>query len=642
MKLEAWQRFVLQHGWKAWKHELAAVLGRSEPEVLRVRDTGACSRPRNGKIKRFAELFALWHGRAPRDEEWPRPRKNGGKGTYEWHAPELALLASLVGRMSSEEIAGILTERLRKVTGDRRARRTRISVLIAQNHQLGLVTTDVIGGLTIAQAGRDAGSRAVIYQAIRLKQLRPFRVGRLWVIPREAWEAWKKSRVFPPKGYVQLSSIRKALSIHSDKLPEFAKKGLIPTAVRCNPYGFNIHSTKFGTWFVDPKVARKLVADRRAGRPMPWHGQPDAGNLKVTWRRLQARRHPTSCATCGEIWGSKGAPTSYADYLVRYPPLALGAKRHLTKVWSPGLTRAEVARHCGVGVSRVIRAVENGVLLATRRGRRLYVSRTHATQWRERKCPSGDGDHSWISLANAAKQYLFTLRELRAFIRAGKLRSQVGEFGAQRGVVYVPRHQVGELRRSIGFSEEEAARRVGVSIERLRVLLKGCQWRDAAGIPLATVRSMQQRYESEHGYTIEQAAEKLRVPVAWVEDRIVDGTIRILRNKWDRRRRYVSGPMYQRLLEFRRHPQKRERMNSEWLPQGAAATDAGVSNGTIIKWAVAGDIRRRRSRLGWRYHRRSVRARARRYWRRPKFLRAVPPSWLRPHPSQLQQKGFTE
>jgi hypothetical protein len=126
------------------------------------------------KVKRFAELFALWHGRPPRDDEWPAPRKNGGKGTYEWQAPELALLASLVGRMGKRrDRRRILTEA--PAQGHRRSpRRTHAHrVQIAINHQLGLQTTDVVGGITIAEAGRETGARNGLDQAIRTKALRP-------------------------------------------------------------------------------------------------------------------------------------------------------------------------------------------------------------------------------------------------------------------------------------------------------------------------------------------------------------------------------------------------------------------------------------------------------------------------------------
>jgi hypothetical protein len=450
------------------------------------------------------------------------------------------------------------------------------------------------------------------------------------VIPRERWEAWKKTRVFPPKGYVQLTTIKRALGIRSDKLPEWARLGYIPTAVRCNPFGLGIHSTKFGTWFVDAKVARKLVADRRAGRPMPWWGKPEPCNLRVTWKLLQKRRHPASCKTCAQIWGPKGSPRTYDDYAVRYPPIAHGAKRHLTRKWNPGLSPDEVAKHCGRSVSAVIAAIHNGMIEATRTGWRYYVTRTDATRWKARRCPMGGNYKSWISLATARKQYSFTLTQLRTFIAGGQLRSKVGTDGAMRGITYVARNQCAQLRARIGFTEAETAKRAGVSIARVRTLLKGVDWRGAEGIPLETVQAVIKRLESREGYTIEEAAARLRTSVQWIHERKLDGTIRLSRAKWDRRRLHITKPMFRRLKEALRKPVRHERFGPDWLLLSKAANEAGVAAATILPWTEDGELDRRRSLQGWRYQRKAVRARARRYWKSVRFHRAVPPDWLRP------------
>jgi len=621
----AWQRFVLAHGWHARGHVLAAVLGQPVADVEHVRRTRACTRLKTGK--RFAELFSLWHGRAPNDVDWPTPWK-GAAGVYEWQAPELALLASLVGRMGGAEISRILTTRLRLRTGDRRAKRSRNSVFVGMQ-RLGLQSTDTVGGITLEKAAKETGAYYNIWNAIKRGELRAFRVGRLWVIPHEAWESWKASRVFPPKGYVQLSTLKRPLGIRSDKLSEWARMGYVPSALRCNPFGTRAKLTKFGTWYIDAKVAKRLVADRRAGRPMPWWGKPEPYNLKVTWKLLQERLHPSTCRTCAQIWGPRGAPVTYQDYVMRYPPLAFGAKRHLTMIWSPGLTLTEVARHTGASVSTVKRAIDKGMLEAARAGRSLYVTKTDATRWKARKCPIGGNEKSWITLETARTQYLFTLTELRQFIAAGKLRSKVGTNGPMRGLTYVPRHQCAKLRETIGFSEGEAARRVGVSVHRLRTLLKGVDWRGADGIPLDTVHAVARRvYSQDEGYTLEQAAAKLGTTVAWIHERKLDGTIRIQRAKFDRRRIYVTAPMFERLKLAKAKPAKRERFTSAWLFLTQAANDAGVSTGSILKWVAAGELVRRHSYLGWRYFRKSLRARARRYWETVRYHRAVPPDWL--------------
>src|SRR3546814_6703713 len=90
---------------------------------------------------------------------------------YEWQSPELALLASLVGQLGLKDIATTLTQRLRKITGDDDAQRTHLAV---QNWitRLGLQASDVLGGITVSDAGREIGSVAIVQHAIRQKHLR--------------------------------------------------------------------------------------------------------------------------------------------------------------------------------------------------------------------------------------------------------------------------------------------------------------------------------------------------------------------------------------------------------------------------------------------------------------------------------------
>ena len=282
---EGWQRFVIDYGHGASGSDLAAVLQRPIADIVRIRATGASSKSRCRKG--FADLFRLRHGREPSDDEWPLPRKQGGRGSYEWQGPELALLATLVGRLSKEEIAQVLTQRLRDVTGDPTAVRNPTAVQVAIN-RIGMQSSDVLSGITTAEAGREIGSPAIVNQAIHKGDIRAVRVGRLWVIPYETWKTWKSKRIFPPTGYVPLAKLKGPLSIRSDKLSEFARLGYVPTAIRCNPYGAG-PSTQFGTWYLDGGVANRLIADRRAGQPMPWHGKPLTGNLRATYELWQDR-----------------------------------------------------------------------------------------------------------------------------------------------------------------------------------------------------------------------------------------------------------------------------------------------------------------------------------------------------------------
>lgn len=304
----------------------------------------------------------------------------------------------------------------------------------------------------------------------------------------------------------------------------------------------------------------------------------------------------------------------FEDYVARYPALAHGAKRHLTLSWSPGLTVAEVAAQAGRSLAHVRRAIDNGVLAASPMDGRLRATRTDATRWIARGCPSGDGEKSWIAVETACRQYLFTPRELQRHIAEGRLRHKVGTAGAMRGTVYVLRQQCAQLRETLGFTEEAAARRVGVSVERLRVLLDGLTWRRADGIPLATVQAAIKRRESQEGHTLDEAAALLGVPLAWVKARKRDGTVRVSQARWDRRRQYLSAPMLERLREALHRPAAQAGLlGEEWLRLGEAALEAGVSPTTLQHWAQDGELARREVPSGSRYHREAVRARARRY-----------------------------
>lgn len=625
-----WQAFVLEHGFGARATDLAHVVGQPLEAIDALRSSRAGARTGHGTpVLGFADLFSRFHGRAPSDADWPMPRRSRA-GAYEWLPPEVALLATLVGTMGVPEMAAILSERLRQLTGDPNAHRSRHAVQ-SRIAVIGLQTSDVVGGLTTREAAQEIGSYAIVHQAIRAGQIKARRVGRQWVIPYDAWSAWKQGRVFPPKGFVPLASLREPLGIRSDsKLPEFAAAGHIPTAIRCTPCGADrAATTRFGTWYVDAKVARKLVADRRAGRPMPWHGQPNAHNLQVTWRLYAERRHPESCETCRQIWGQAGAPRSYDDYVTRYPPLAHGAKRHLTMPWSPGVSLKDLAAETGRSLSHIHRAIETGQLQATQQGRARYVSRSDATRWKERGCPTGDRSTSWISFATAGKQHDFSPAELRELIAAGKLPTKVIDNGPCRGETFVGRHACAVLREQLGYSEAQAARKAGVSVARLRSLLEGADWRGSDRIPLATVQAVIKRLESREGYTVAEAAKVLRTTEDWVEERIKDGTVRVSRAKWDRRRRYLSQPMLERLRQAKRAPSRaREKLSSDWFLLTAAAVLAGVSTTTMIRWGEAGEVETRLGSRGTCYHQQSIKARARAYWASSRYKRPALPAWL--------------
>lgn len=623
--MEAWVKFVIERGWRVPAHELAQILGQAKADIEAIRTRGACRR-RNQRLP-YAELFSAWHGRAPTDTDWPPPLRIGGG--YAWDGPELALLATLAGQMAVAEIAAVLTTRLRTRSGDAQAERT-LDAVRGRLNKIGLqASQDLIGGVTPAQAGREIEAPHVVHQAIRNRELRTRPVGGNLVIPHAEWVRWKASRSEVPKGYVKLASIRDALAIRSDKLSEFARDGLVPGAIQCKLYGRRERQSRQGCWYIPKALARTLVRDRRAGRPMPWHGKPNLTNLRVTYRLWRERRHPGHCETCSKLWGPKGAPRTFEDYLERYPPLAHGAKRHLTREWNPGFTVAELAAQTGRSRSDIQRAIDNGALLATREKGRLYISRSESARWRARRFPNGSGEKSWISIDTAVRQHGFSERELRSLAKQGTLAMKVGTEGAMRGISYVARHQCAQLRAKLGFTEAQAARRAGVSIPRLRALLKGVDWRGTGAIPLDTVHAVIRRMQSRTGRTIEEAAKALRTSTEWILEQKRLGTIKVSRAPWDQRRTYISDPMFERLRQARAAGNQRT-ANPEGLGLSEAALEAGVSQATVQTWGNRGEVDRHATTRGWRYQRRSLRVRARRYWTHEvRYHRAVPPAWLR-------------
>lgn len=625
--MTTWQAFVIAHGFKARLDDLAFIVGQPAAAITRLRHSG-CRRRRHGLS--FPELFTLWHGRSPVETDWPAPRKFHAHGQYEWQPSEQAVLASLIGRVGPEEIATTLTTRLRERTGDPTAVRTRISVIVAAN-KMGMTTHDVVGGKTVAQAARELGTRSILDHYIRHGKMRVVRVGRLNVIPHSELERFRAQRVYPPQGYVRLTTLRQPLGIRSDsKLPEYAVAGHIPTAIRCNPTGTRERSTQYGTWYIHPAVAKKLIADRRAGRPMPWWGQLNVDNAKRTYALWRKRQHPSECRECQVIWGG-APPATFEEYCERYPAIAHGAKRHMTMPFKVGLSRQACADKCGVSIHTVQRAIDNGMLRSRRFRGRVRISESDAALWKGRRCPQGLSRFSWLAIPTACKYYGFTRRELLAHVRRRRLKVRIGENGPQRNVRLVAKQQIRELRDELGFSEREAARRIGVSVARLRVLLRALEWRGPAqGIPLEVLNNARQRLYSKSGSSIAEAARAVGKSIAWVEARIQDGTVRVLRTWWNKERRYLSAPMLRRLrVAATSGAVPRRRLNSEWLLVSDAATLAGVCSGTIQRYAAGQVIQRRRAPKGFMYHRRSVMAWARAYWQHPRYKRTdQKPAWL--------------
>jgi hypothetical protein len=336
-----WQQFVLEHGWYAHKEDLARVLEQPADAIeafRRHQAKGACKR--RPRALDFGELFALWHGRPPAEEEWPAPRQRGNR-PYDWLQPELTLLAKLMGTMSVDDIATFLTTRLQQLTGDATAIRNRNSIQVQVN-RIGLQTSDFVGGMTTTTAGKRVGSLAVVQQAIHSKKLRTFRIGKRHVIPFDEFDRWMATRETPPDGWVTLSSLRVPLGISSDsKLPEYAALGYIPHVRQVQGI-----SCARGVWYIAPEQAQQILEDASAGRPMPWHGKPLLGNQESMWKKWQLRKHRW-CRTCTGIW--KGhVPKTFEDFCAQYGTLTVGQKRHLTIDRSKPRTTAASRPHGSV------------------------------------------------------------------------------------------------------------------------------------------------------------------------------------------------------------------------------------------------------------------------------------------------------
>lgn len=622
----AWKRFVLVDGAGARNSVLAHILHRTVAEIEVVKRVGSGGK-RGWRAGDFDALFEKWNGRPPRDEEWPVPRFYKTRRSYEWQAPEVAVLATLVGQMSVTDIAQALTARLQSITGDASATRDRMAV---QNQvaRMGLMSSDLLGGIAAPDAAREVGSYQLVHQAIRRGDLMARKIGDRLLIGHKSWAAWKAKIQAPPEGYVQLSTLKGPLSIASDKLSEFSRLGYVPNAVQFKPFGTKgMHTTQFGSWYVPQATAEQLIADRREGRPMPWHGKPLLDNLKVTFRLWQERKHPKDCETCAQIWGNAGAPGSFDEYMQRYPALAHGAKRHLTMVWSPGMSVSELAQRSLRSESHVRRAIENGALAGSVIDGMQRITRTDAARWIARKCPTGDAQKSWLSFESAEKQYLLSEADLLDLCGRGVFKLKVGTNGPMRGVRYVLRQQCVQYREKVGFSQAEAAAKAKVTVPQLLELLQGVDWRGAKGIPLLTVQAVIKRIQSQEGYTVERASVELGAQPQWIEDRIADGTVTVKRNKWDDRL-YLTEPMMARLRDALVKPRPRGRLDANWIRLSDAGQLAGVSTATLIRWGEAGDVRRSQEPNGMHYHQDDVRARARLYWKSSRYRRAKLPAWL--------------
>lgn len=621
----SWQRFVLTDGCRAFQRDLSIVLGVPEDEIRRFRHgqgATASSRARPA----FEDVFEAWHGRSPRDEEWPVPRVRVN-GHYEWLGNEVSLLLSMVGSFGVDDISEMLTTRLRNLTGDPAASRTVHSVQ-NQINKHGMTLGDVSGGVTVHDAGLQVGSESTVRSLIQTGALPTFRAGRRLVIPHAAWKRFLENRGTIPDDHVRLADLRAPLGVRSNKLSEFARLNLIPGALRIRADGVGMPNTRHGTWFVPRDLADRLVADRRAGLPMPWHGAALPDNLKSTWHKWQARKHSASCSRCGEIWGEYGAPATLEAFCRRYPLLGPDEKRHLTKIEYDGMTIARVADVAGLSRSSVERAIQDGYLAAVTVPGGKRVTREQFDAWR-----SGRGRRSrseeWMTREDAMRVFAFSEKEMALWIAAMRISTS---FTDRRTLV--SKADCHDVRRETGYSFDEALACLCARGSALMREIKALHLDPEQPIPaevIENIRATRRKTSVASYYSFGEAALALGVDVAWVEARRDDGTIVVRKSPAAGGDTVITGRMLARMRRVLDGIDTRKVVplsRPGWSRLAAAAMLAGVSIGTIQNWNKDGRLVFEDRPMGRYYEDQSVKAVARKYWASARHVRRQPPGWL--------------
>lgn len=600
-----WQTFVVTYGYDADGHELGAAVGQSVDAIERVRVGGKCQ---HGPRREFSELFTLWHGYAPTEADWPPPRRFGD--TYEWQAPELAIVASLVGRSSTRQIAAVLTARLRRVTGDPAACRPAARVIAAMQ-KVGLSTHDLLGGLSTTDAAvRAHTSTNLIYQEIRRGKLKTFRVGHRLVIPVAALDAWKASRLpEPPKGWIKLWDIRHQLGFSGvgEGLSWKARKGLIPQALFCA--GFR--------WWIPPAVAHDLLRRKKLGLAMPWRGHVEPTTARRSFELWQSRRH-AHCAECAAIWNTVGGePRTFEVFYPRWMQIPEDRKRHLTA--PDGLSATRAADLYGFERHTLTLAIANGIVPATRVGAKYVITRADLQRWLKRRT-----SHQPLTLLHAASRAGIPLSAVRAAIRRGEVKT-VRRHDGRPGL---HAREVMRLRVSRGgLSVSEAATRCEVSVPTFLKDAQAHGWIKGQTITVAFVRHLAKRRNAGWQLTFEAAAQRLGVSLDWIERAIEQGHLAILRGV-DARRRLVGR---KRVDALRRTglPILTERVETEgWLLLTQTRALAGVSVTTVLRWKTLGWLTTKPAHRGVYFSDTSLRAAARRHWAAKRYRFKQAPAWL--------------
>jgi len=484
--------------------------------------------------------------------------------------------------------------------------------------------------LTLAEAGREIGSHAEVQHAVRHGVLRAREVGHNKFVSRADWEAWKATRQPPNPADVRLADLSVQLGIQADRLNEYARKGLIPGAVRRKRFlKPGSDPTKFGTWYLPRETADQLLANRATGATQPWQPGLQVEYADSVYDRWLEARHPASCEACAAIWGDAGPPKEKAEFVSRYAPLGKGAKFHLVRKWTPGLTVPALARKTGFSHVTIRRAINTGALQTINDGPKRRISDASAEACINQHSTLGAGADGWISLETAARQYHFTVSELEAHIAERTLRWRTSESRDKRELIQVRRGAVLKLRQRLGFSETHAAKLAKVTVAQLRAMLATVGERPPGAITIADLRLIIKKMRSRQGATLKEAAEELDRSVAWVKARLADGTATAIASPWAKGQLILTAANMSKLRAALVDTKGESAQGAEWLSGEKASLLAGVSKVTLGRWAEANLVMREYAGRGWRYHRASVMAQAEAYWATatPRW-RSMCPGWI--------------
>lgn len=625
---EKWQEFVFCNGAGVHARLLGLVTGVPEADVLRFRSVnGRAPGVRVGK-RSFSQLFKLWHGRSPEPHEWPVPQFLPRRRAYEWLEPEVEYVASLVGAFGPSDIASMLTDRLRKLTGDPTASRTLNAVHCVVN-RLGLVTGDVQGGVTISDAGRAIGSVSLVRNLVDTKRLPSFKVGRLQVIPHDAWRHFLETRAAVPEGYVKLASCRRALAIRSDKLAEFAGLGLVPGAIQVRLSGGGGESNRGGAWYIPADLAEKLIEDRHAGRKMPWSGGVYPANIKQVWKKWSDRRHSEKCISCRDIWGAAGAPQTFDDFSARYPSLSMFAKRHITRIEFEGITIAEAVKQVGVSRPLMEKAIADGRVASIQVPGGVRVLPESLANWHDNRRKNAFRAGDWMTVADACWTFGFEEDEIEVWIAGLRITTAVIS-----GNRVVSRRDCVALREECGYTLKAA---IACTKTRRREVISYLKQRgvDPNGtIPAFMVLEIKKRRLAgarKWVLAIDEAAKEIGVDVSWIERQVGEGAIVLSTPKQPGGLPTLGGGMIRRLRRIKETGESRAIRDVHrvgWERLSAAASYAGVTAATLLSWKKKGLVVAEKQPFGLIFELDAIKGPARSYWAQVRHIRLQPPQWL--------------